>query len=513
MKKIISMLLVFAMSFSIGVTSLAAEINFGDVTKNDWFYDDIKTVVEMGLINGKSNRIYAPNDNLTYAEAIKLAACMNQFYAEGAVTLANGNPWYQPYVDYCFANGIIDKTYNYGEKATRAGYMAIFANALPNEALKEINNIPDNSIPDVPADKDYASSVYKLYRAGIINGVDDKHNCEPFVNISRKEVAVIVARMMNEKKRTHFTIVSVHPIQKDEDDTNQDEFYEVGEEAAIYEFFGFSSTPSDVSIDCGETATFKTEGLGGQKPYTYQWQYLNDDLWTDLEDTEDKPLKVTGTTQTTLTIETFVPGTTELHCVVTDSVGKSIATQPVKLIVNAVDWSYNTDEKVNINNKTDDNDNDNADNDVADDVDNDTADAADNNNKIYSEDNIIYYEDTNANEPAELKIERQPSNVSVEVEKTATFTVEVSGGTMPYNYQWQIKLPGNRAHWQNLEDVKGVFSGTKTESLSITGTAEGETTLRCVIIDNNGNKVTTASIKLTLTEKKKVLPTTRRNLS
>ena len=43
----------------------------------------------------------------THAEAIKLAACMNQLYVDGAITLKGGSPWYQPYVEYCLDNKII----------------------------------------------------------------------------------------------------------------------------------------------------------------------------------------------------------------------------------------------------------------------------------------------------------------------------------------------------------------------------------------------------------------------
>ena len=95
MKKIISFLLATVMSLTMLGTVFAAEFNFTDVKTSDWFYNDVKSAVEMGLINGKSPTTYAPNDNLTYAEAFKLAACMNQLYTEGVVTLTSGNPWYK----------------------------------------------------------------------------------------------------------------------------------------------------------------------------------------------------------------------------------------------------------------------------------------------------------------------------------------------------------------------------------------------------------------------------------
>ena len=42
--------------------------------------------------------------------------------------------------------------------------MGIFAKALPYSGLKEINDVPDNSIPDVASTAGYAAGIYKLYR-------------------------------------------------------------------------------------------------------------------------------------------------------------------------------------------------------------------------------------------------------------------------------------------------------------------------------------------------------------
>jgi hypothetical protein len=107
MKKIITLILAVIMCLGMMSTVFAAEFKFTDVKESDWFYNDVKNAVEMGLINGKSETEYKPEDNLTYAEAIKLAACMHQLYTTGEITLKNAEPWYQSYVDYCMKNEII----------------------------------------------------------------------------------------------------------------------------------------------------------------------------------------------------------------------------------------------------------------------------------------------------------------------------------------------------------------------------------------------------------------------
>ena len=76
-RRILAAILLLALlltALPIGI--LAAELSFTDVPKNEWYYEDVRLAVEGGLVNGKSPTIYAPNDNVTYAETVKLAACI-----------------------------------------------------------------------------------------------------------------------------------------------------------------------------------------------------------------------------------------------------------------------------------------------------------------------------------------------------------------------------------------------------------------------------------------------------
>ncbi len=179
---------------------------FTDVNVREWFSEDVADAYESGLINGITITTFAPYENLTYAEAVKLAATMHQKHTTGSVTLENGSPWYMSYVDYAKENDIIMEDYDWNATATRAGYMEIFANALPESALTEINTIADNAIPDVPMTHESAEAIYKLYRAGIVQGVDEARNCSPEANIRRSEVAVILTRMMDSAARIEFII-------------------------------------------------------------------------------------------------------------------------------------------------------------------------------------------------------------------------------------------------------------------------------------------------------------------
>ena len=178
---------------------------FDDISPSAWYYEDVMNAVDSGLINGKTGSTFCPDDYLTYAEAVKLAACMNQLWWTGWVSLKNGSPWYQTYVDYAWETGIISDWYDWNGYATRGRFLTLFANALPSSAMTEINYIPDDSIPDVSVWDPDADAVYLLYRAGIVQGSDSAHSCRPYDYIKRSEVAAILTRMMDPYERLYFT--------------------------------------------------------------------------------------------------------------------------------------------------------------------------------------------------------------------------------------------------------------------------------------------------------------------
>lgn len=180
---------------------------FADVSPRAWYFNDVKTAYETGLINGRSETVFAPEENLTYAEAVKLAACMHQVYITGEVTLApGGNNWYDAYVQYARDNGIITKDYDWNAEVTRAGYVEIFAGALPAEAFTVKNRIADGAIPDVSMRHPQAAAIYRLYRAGIIVGSDQQGTFHPDAKIDRAAVAAIMTRMLYPEARRELTL-------------------------------------------------------------------------------------------------------------------------------------------------------------------------------------------------------------------------------------------------------------------------------------------------------------------
>lgn len=183
---------------------------FRDVTANDWFFGYVRSAWEKGLIDGMTADEFAPNGELSVAQAIKLAAVVHQMEKDGKVTLANGSPWYSTYVDYAVKNGIIGMQYldytaeQLNAPAKRAEFAHIFFGALSDR--DEINAIADNVLPDVKTGDAWAADIYTLYRMGILQGNDAIGTFAPNTSIKRSEVAAILVRMYEHAERVSVSL-------------------------------------------------------------------------------------------------------------------------------------------------------------------------------------------------------------------------------------------------------------------------------------------------------------------
>jgi hypothetical protein len=222
-KRFISILLALFLALSIfPISSMAddglshfTQVNtykngqFTDVPSSAWFAENVATAYELGLMIGSSDTVFNAAGNVTIGETITMAARIHSIYASGTADFEPSTPWYQTYVDYALANGIITREYaDYTKAATRADFAAILRGALPDEALEPINTVADGAIPDVSTSASYAKHVYTLYRAGILVGNDTAGTFTPESNISRSAAAAIVTRMAEPALRLSVTLGS-----------------------------------------------------------------------------------------------------------------------------------------------------------------------------------------------------------------------------------------------------------------------------------------------------------------
>jgi hypothetical protein len=187
---------------------------FPDISENEWFGYNKQRVVckayELGLMQGKGAR-FDPNVGVTLAEAITMAARVNNIYSGGDWVFHQSSPWYYSYLEYAVHKDIVGfETFkDLARPATRAEMAYIFARALTEVEFTPINSI--ETLPDVTTDTPYQSEIFRLYKAGILTGNDAYGTFGPSDSITRAQAAAIITRIALPSERVSFT-----PGKKDE---------------------------------------------------------------------------------------------------------------------------------------------------------------------------------------------------------------------------------------------------------------------------------------------------------
>ena len=180
--------------------------NFTDVTANDWFASSVKDAYELGLMNGKSATTFNPAGTLTVAEGITITSRIHATANGKEIPDAQGE-WYQKYVNYAVANGLMteDQFDSYDINIKRYEIAELFA-ASYND-LPAINNV--SAIPDVASGVSYADEVFKLYNAGILGGNDDYGTFSPNSYLLRSEISAMAVRIADSSKRVNKSFVEI----------------------------------------------------------------------------------------------------------------------------------------------------------------------------------------------------------------------------------------------------------------------------------------------------------------
>ena len=174
---------------------------FLDADESAWYGSQqqgvIKSVVQLGIMNGYTDGTFHPIGNITLSEAIKMSAvvhatCNNQTIS---FSTSDGGKWYDAYLNYCVKNRIVssDEYSSLDAYATRAQIAHIFAKATSDFAV--VNDVDYDYIPDVRERSEYADEILALYRAGILTGDERTRAFRPFDTITRAEAAAIISRV------------------------------------------------------------------------------------------------------------------------------------------------------------------------------------------------------------------------------------------------------------------------------------------------------------------------------
>ena len=177
---------------------------FADVKRGDWFYDAVTDLTNKGYINGVSDNLFAPNQNLSRG---MLVTILFRLDGEKAVTSTGAfrdvpsGSWYAKAVDWAAANGIVYGYHNgnFGpnDLVTRQQLAAILWRYAKYKDLNVSTNgavLPD--FPDRGQIADWAAeAITWAYSRGIINGRKGGA-LDPNGSATRAEAAVMLYRFL-----------------------------------------------------------------------------------------------------------------------------------------------------------------------------------------------------------------------------------------------------------------------------------------------------------------------------
>lgn len=176
------------------------DVSFTDVQDGDWFAPFVIPAANAGWFSGNPDGSFGPNDSLTLAQVIVLAARLHSAHSGAAIPApVAGEAWYTPYYTYCLENGIVSEEAGYlariNESATRFEMAAIWDKAAyPPRVNGAVNEVADGFIPDLAEGDEYGEIVYRWYRSGVLTG-DAQYRFNGESTITRAEACVIVCHL------------------------------------------------------------------------------------------------------------------------------------------------------------------------------------------------------------------------------------------------------------------------------------------------------------------------------
>ncbi len=179
------------------------EVAFTDLGNHQWAVESINKLYAKGIVNGKADGIFAPEDNVTRAEAIKLIVLAFggvEQDAECNFADVDKDSWMYTYIATAYKRGIIngyeDGTAGANNNITREDFSVMIARAAEAAEVTIYSKNTQASFNDASDISDYAKdAVTKLQMAGIINGMED-NTFMPKSPATRAQAAKIIAGLV-----------------------------------------------------------------------------------------------------------------------------------------------------------------------------------------------------------------------------------------------------------------------------------------------------------------------------
>lgn len=216
--KILALVLVVASMLTIGAAAAPGDglgafedvadmttYTFSDVNSNRWSYRNIKVSYDKGILVGFPDGTFKPTQNVTWAQAITIAARMHSVYYGNALNMETqkGDQWYSPYYRYCSAHKLLPsscpKVSALGNtNIQRYDIAYIFSRTIDAEDLPAICDLSISDNAKIPSY--YLSSVKKMYAAGVLTGFEDR-SFRGSTYATREQIAAVISRLVQPAER------------------------------------------------------------------------------------------------------------------------------------------------------------------------------------------------------------------------------------------------------------------------------------------------------------------------
>ena len=263
-KRLISLLLVLVMIFSLAPAAFAASGSFKDVASTDYFYEAVNWAVKNGITSGVGGGLFAPGSTCTRGQVVTFlwrsmgepepAGSKNPFgdvketdYFYNAVLWA---------VEKGITSGISATSFGPNADCTRAQVVTFLWRTM---GQPEPEN-PGNAFKDVADGLYYYKAVLWAVENGITSGVGGGLFA-PDQSCTRGQIVCFLHRSPEAEP-------SPDPDPKPDPDPEPDP--EPSPEPEPQEL-SITLQPESQTVEYGETALLSIKAEGGVAPYSYQW--------------------------------------------------------------------------------------------------------------------------------------------------------------------------------------------------------------------------------------------------
>jgi len=199
-KRFISLFIILVLLISF-CGQVNAQTKFPDVPEKAWYRESVERLTELGIISGREDGKFHPNDTISIAEFIKMLTVAKGYTVR---ELKEGEYWAQPYIEKAYEEGYVIENkefYNFDLPIMRGEIARMIIRCLDEEVEITDRDAYIDTIEDFvaiyPEHQDY---VLKAYISGIVAGHSDgRFGARDYA--TRAEAAAMILRFIDKSKR------------------------------------------------------------------------------------------------------------------------------------------------------------------------------------------------------------------------------------------------------------------------------------------------------------------------